>query len=104
VRKKARLVAALALIAALTSVNPSAEAQVYYTINGQPASPFAARYMAANGLPPGHYWLNAWGYWGVAGNPIPLGNINAARGAGLQRPGLSQRGMLYRPGEILNGR
>ncbi|MEO1470087.1 MAG: hypothetical protein AAFV86_13610 [Pseudomonadota bacterium] len=52
---------------------------------------------------PGRYWLNmATGHWGFEGNPIPMGHIRD-RCAGTQRPGLSQRGMLYRPGEILNG-
>jgi hypothetical protein len=33
--------------------------------------------MARNGLPPGGYWLDANGYWGIDGDPRPIGNINA---------------------------
>src|SRR5271165_254115 len=99
-RKQTGLVAVLVLIVAITSTSVAAEAREYHTVNGQPASPAAVRYMAGNGLPPGDYWLTGAGYWGVAGNPIPLGNIYVTAGNGVRRPGLSQRGMLYRPGEI----
>lgn len=56
-------------------------------------------------IPNGSYWLNARsGAWGYAGNPVVQGHLGDPCRARAQRPGLSQRGMLFRPGEILNGR
>jgi hypothetical protein len=98
------LIFALAVGTAAAAAGPPAAAQVLYTINGQPAPPHIAQSMAQNGLPAGHYWLTPDGYWGVVGQPLPLGNIYASGGGGQRRPSLSERGMLYRPGEILNGR
>ena len=95
---------AFVLLFLLIVVSLPVSAQVYYTVNGMPAAPNVAVYMASNGLPPGHYWLNAQGYWGIVGNPIPYGNINAQSNYPARRPSLSERGMLFRPGEILNGR
>ncbi|MBY8978166.1 hypothetical protein KHP62_20315 [Rhodobacteraceae bacterium NNCM2] len=52
---------------------------------------------------PGNYWLNtATGQWGFAGNPVPMGYIRD-RCRGRRQPSLSERGQLYRPGEILGG-
>ena len=93
---------AVALAGVVLLPERPAGAQVFYTVNGVPASPAVTMYMARNGLPPGAYWLNQLGYWGVAGNPMPMGNIYAGRAAPAPRPGLSQRGLLYSPGEILN--
>jgi hypothetical protein len=73
-----RLAAAGAVAVVLAFAAQPAAAQVYYTINGQPAPPNVAYYMASNGLPFGNYWLDQRsGYWGVVGNPNPVGNIYA---------------------------
>jgi hypothetical protein len=85
------LAAAAALAAALGSTALPAAAQGYYTINGQPASYDVALYMASNGLPPGHYWLDGQGSWGVMGDPRPYGNIysgtyHSGSGSGEQAP------------------
>ncbi len=60
----------------LTSV-VGASAQ-YYTINGVVPPPDVEVYLYQNGLPPGHYWLDNYGNWGVVGNPTPYGNIYGA--------------------------
>lgn len=50
----------------------------------------------------GYYWLNfSNGVWGYAGNPIPQGNITDNCYQQRHRPGLSERGLLYSPGELL---
>lgn len=67
-----------------------ATAQDYYTINGQPAPYDVQIYMARNGLPPGNYWLDGQGYWGVMGNPQPVGNIYA--GSSVSRYGSGEQG------------
>jgi hypothetical protein len=94
----------LALAAGIAAIGLPGAAQVFYTINGQPAPPHVARSMAQHGLPAGHYWLTPDGYWGRIGDPRPLGKIYASGGGSQRRPSLSERGLLYRPGEILNGR
>jgi hypothetical protein len=67
------LCAAAAIGIAALSVPSMAE--MYYTINGQPAPYEWQVYMASNGLQPGNYWLTEDGYWGVMGNSKPGGNI-----------------------------
>lgn len=67
-------------------------------------------YFACTRIPNGSYWLNlgngAWGYagnWqiqGYFGDQCKLpGNVQARQ----RRQSLSERGMLYSPGEILRG-
>ncbi len=68
-------------------------------------------YFACTHIPNGAYWLNvrngAWGYWG---NPQVQGYFGdqcrrpANARAYQRRKSLSERGMLYSPGEILSGR
>lgn len=62
-----------ALTASVAVAALPAAAQTYYTINGRLASYDIQLYMAQNGLPAGHYWLDARGYWGVMGDPNPWG-------------------------------
>lgn len=83
----------LALGLSAASVTPAA-AQVYYTINGQVPPPNIQMYMAMNQLPPGHYWLDQNGYWGVMGNTTPLGNIYA----GQQQQQQGYTGQYVSPG------
>lgn len=63
-------------------------------------------FFACTAIPNGNYWLNlengAWGYagsWEVRGFFGDQCNAQAQR----QRKSLSERGMLYSPGEILRG-
>ncbi len=51
----------------------------------------------------GDYWLNVNnGLWGYAGNPVPQGYItDNCYQQDRHRPGLSERGLLYSPGELL---
>ena len=71
-----------------------ARAQDWYYINRQPAPLSVAQAMAARGLPYGYYWLQANGNWGFEGNSDVVGNIYG------RRPSLSERGLLYSPGEL----
>lgn len=101
-----------AVSAALVSAASAAAAQIF--VNGAALNPTQAALLArisCGPIPSGSYWLDTdsgiWGYWG---NPQPMGHIRdrcgdglPREGAGGARPGLSQRGLLFRPGEILNG-
>lgn len=52
----------------------------------------------------GRFWMNPQGVFGYEGGG-PLWQIRlSGPSSGGARPSLSQRGMLFRPGEILNGR
>jgi hypothetical protein len=53
-------------------------------------------------IPNGKYWLNTLtGAWGYEGIPIVQGYLGAACGGGQQRQrSLSERGLLYRPGDL----
>jgi hypothetical protein len=85
------LVAAFGFVATVSA----ASAQDWYYINRQPASLSVAQAMAARGLPYGYYWLQPNGNWSFEGNSDVVGNING------RRPSLSERGILYSPGELL---
>jgi hypothetical protein len=51
----------------------------------------------------GHFWMSPQGVFGYEGGG-PLGQIAlGGQDAGGRRPSLSERGMLFRPGEILSG-
>ncbi len=51
-------------------------------------------------FPDGNYWLNFNnGVWGYAGNAFPQGNISD--NCNTRQPSLSERGLLYSPGELL---
>lgn len=80
--------ATVAFVAMLAFAPAALRAQIYYTINGQPASPGLSYMLAARGLPFGNYWLRQNGDWGVIGSFYPIGNIHANAGnAGNARPG-----------------
>lgn len=85
------LVAAFGFVATV----PAARAQDWYYINRQPASLNVAQAMATKGLPHGYYCLQPNGNWGFEGNSDVVGNIYG------RRPSLSERGILYSPGELL---
>jgi len=79
----------------MLTISTAADAQGWYYINNQPASPEVAAAMAARGLQFGYYWLDANGNWGMAGSSDVRSNIYG------RRPSLSERGLLYSPGELL---
>jgi hypothetical protein len=89
-RKLKTIAAAAAMTAAVAMAGLPAWAQITYTINGQPAPQDVAAIMIANGLPAGNYWLDAQGYWGLVGNPEPLGNIHS--GSYASRYGSGEQG------------
>jgi hypothetical protein len=73
------LMAATAIGAIPIGVQP-AQAQVYYTINGQPAAPAIALMMAQRRLVPRANWYDArTGNWGRMGSAYPIGNIPNGR-------------------------
>ncbi len=53
-------------------------------------------------IPDGAYWLNMQtGAWGYAGNPFQQGVLgDPCRGGGQRHRGLSERGLLYTPGDL----
>lgn len=68
-------------------------------------------YYACTHIPNGAYWMNlingAWGYvgnWNVQGYYGDQCNAPGNSQARQHRKSLSERGMLYSPGEILSGR
>ena len=80
---------------AIAGASSAATAQNWYFINGRPAPSGTAQIMAERGLPFGYYWLQPNGNWGMAGSAGVMGNIYG------HRPSLSERGLLYSPGELL---
>lgn len=104
-RKRLVLVALVVLVCSLVGV---AAAERSIVVNGQRLRPAEIRYLeqwTCTPVPNGAYWLNMQsGIWGYAGNLIPQGHISDRCGRQARRPSLSERGMLYAPGEILRGR
>jgi hypothetical protein len=99
------LIAVVVLVCSLTGV---ASAQRHIVVNGQRLNAAEIRYLeqwTCTPIPNGAYWLNVHsGIWGYAGNPIPQGHISDSCRRQARRPSLSERGLLYAPGEILRGR
>jgi hypothetical protein len=99
------LVAVMVLACSLVGV---ASAERLVVVNGQRLNLAEIRYLeqwTCAPIPNGSYWLNVHsGIWGYAGNPIPQGHISDTCARQERRPSLSERGLLYAPGEILRGR
>lgn len=108
---KALPVAALAAIAAAV-LAPAAQAQVW--VNGVQLNPQQQALLqeyTCGPVPAGSYWINPQtGRWGYVGNARPMGHLRDRCGKTSfntrpngSRKSLSERGMLFRPGEIANG-
>lgn len=54
-------------------------------------------------IPDGRYWVAPNGAWGYEGNPYRMGFVGeqCGRAEASQRKSLSERGLLYYPGELL---
>lgn len=103
--------AALATLATSISAIPAHAQTRWVFVNGQRLSDAQVLRVARANCTPiadGHYWWNeATGAWGVVGHPRPLGVLGqpCRRGApSSRRPSLSERGLLYRPWEIIDSR
>ena len=97
------------LIGALSFASAgAAQAQRAVVVNGQLLSPVQLAQLDAMHcawVPNGRYWVNLQtGAWGYAGSSVRRGFVGDPCRAGRSHQGLSQRGRLFRPGEILNGR
>ena len=55
---------------------------------------------ACSYIPDGRYWLLPNGVWGYEGVPVMMGVVGD-QCYSAPRPGLSERGLLYSPGELL---
>jgi hypothetical protein len=98
----------LALLLSATLAAPAAAQSRWVVVNGQRMNDVQVAYLqqrACTWIPNGHYWVDTrTGAWGYAHNPRVQGYIgDACRNAPRHRS-LSERGLLYSPGEILNGR
>ncbi|MFK7944931.1 MAG: hypothetical protein AB8B85_18760 [Paracoccaceae bacterium] len=57
---------------------------------------------ACGPIPDGNYWLNMnTGEWGYAGSSRVQGHIKDRCGNQTRRQSLSERGLLWRPGELV---
>ena len=88
-------VAIVAAALGVVVICSTAHAQALYIVNGSPAHPAIAQYFAGRNLPSGYYWVNNNGNWGFAGDATVVGNLYG------QRPSLSERRMLFAPGELM---
>ena len=98
------LLAGMAVAAGLLAAT-AAQAERHVVVNGQRMNPSQIAMLdraACATVPNGAYWLNtANGIWGYAGNPRPQGTIGDNCAQRARRPSLSERGLLYSPGELL---
>ena len=105
-----RLILPFALFGAAAFATTQACAQTRWVfVNGERLSDAEVAQLArvqCSGIPDGRYWLDPrTGAWGYAGNPVRQGWLgDGCRAAPPRRPSLSERGRLYRPGEIIDGR
>jgi hypothetical protein len=81
----------------------SAHAQRYVIVNGQLLTEPQIQELERLGcvsIPNGSYWLRNDGLWGYAGDPNPQGQVGQY--CGHRQRSLSERGLLYSPGELLS--
>ena len=94
----------LAICAALITIFFALPATAQVIVNGQQLSDEEIRELAiysCGPIYPGNYWLDmATGNWGYAGSYQVVGHIRD-RCDGQPRKSLSERGLLYSPGELL---
>lgn len=99
--------AAAAAVAALAAAG-AAHAQRLVIVNGERLGRMQIEQLDrlnCSPVPDGRYWLDPRsGAWGHAGNPLRQGFVGEACRRESRPKSLSERGLLYRPGEILNGR
>ncbi len=97
--KRSHWVAAAALVAAVSS---GAALARYVIVNGERMSPAGLDYLdqiSCSRVPDGDYWIDLrTGVWGYPGGDAQ-GHI--ADNCNRRQPGLSERGLLYSPGELL---
>lgn len=98
-KSHACLIAVLACFATLFAATAAARTVV---VNGEYLNDAEIQYLeqlSCSYIPDGRYWLDmrtgAWGYERGGAQGYISDRCNAAR------PGLSERGMLYSPGELL---
>lgn len=99
-----RLCLALLLLAALCAGAANAQTR-FVVVNGQRLNDAQIAYLdrvQCTRIPNGRYWLNTvTGAWGYEGVPIIQGYLGGACGGGQQqRRSLSERGLLYTPGDL----
>lgn len=81
------------LILTIMSSIGSASAQIYpeYTVNGEPMAPEVIQMMALMGMPPGAYYVDEYGNFGLVGQP-PFINLYHAQGLQPPAPQQGQQG------------
>ena len=96
------------IAAALTAAGfaGAADAQLYQryvVVNGQRLTMpqiVQLERMYCGPIANGAYWFDPdSGVWGYAGDPTPMGRIGDNCRRGARRPSLSERGLLYTPGD-----
>jgi hypothetical protein len=92
--RSSRFAAVVAAALGTIVICGTAQAQMYI-VNGGPAHPAIAQYFAGRNLPSGYYWVNNNGNWGFAGDATVVGNLYG------RHPSLSERRMLFSPGELM---
>jgi hypothetical protein len=86
------LALALVMAAALPALAPAAEAQTgAYRVNGETVPPDMSAQMAYLGLPPGDYYIDRFGNFGMVGYP-PVMNASGGPVVGQGQSGFGQAG------------
>ena len=93
------------VISMLLTMAGAARAERWVVVNGMRMSLEQIQLLegiSCRPIPDGAYWLDPGsGIWGYAGDPRPQGHIKDGCYNSQRRPGLSERGLLYSPGELL---
>jgi hypothetical protein len=93
------------VISMLLTLAGSAHAERWVVVNGLRLGLDQIQLLEAiscRPIPDGDYWLaTGSGIWGYAGDPGPQGHIKDGCYTSRRQPSLSERGLLYSPGELL---
>lgn len=97
-----RKIIPIAMLASCIALLADTAAARFVMVNGQRLNTSEIQYLeqlSCNPIPDGRYWLDMrTGIWGYQGGGAQ-GHISD--NCSTYRPGLSERGLLYSPGELL---
>lgn len=92
-RSNARRIIVGTIVASIVSIGPVlAQSSTQYTVNGEPMTPDVVQMMGFFGMPPGEYYIDDYGNFGLVGQP-PFVNLYEAQGLVAPLPQQGQEGV-----------
>ena len=94
--KRLCLIIGIVLAGTYLSQNATAQSYPQYTVNGEPMTPDVIQMMTLFGMPPGAYYIDNYGNFGLVGQP-PFMNLYEAQGLEIDPSQQGQQGAGVMP-------